>query len=130
MRAVLSVVLALSLLGCGAHVPRRTRTLRALAMTGVVIATVGGVATAGCFDVSRSGTGCISSTNATTEHCASPHGCRGGPKGADVALGLPLLAVGAGMVAGALLMRPKSKRRSAPNEFVGALSKMSRQESP
>jgi hypothetical protein len=118
MRMVWLVSVVVAVLGCDQHVTRRTRTARVVAMTGVVVATVGGVATAGCFDVSPSGTACISNSS-TGEACASPDGCRGGPNSADLALGLPLMVIGAGMAVGALLTRPKSKRRSVRGELPG-----------
>ncbi len=105
------------LVGCAANISPRTRRARVLVTAGVLTATVGGLATAGCFDVSGTGRGCANIAGDQEERCVdhgTSHRCAGGPTGADLALGLPLIALGVGLVAGGLVMKPFGKSVAGP----------------
>ena len=89
VRPALVCLLSLTLIAC-AHAPPRTRVARALVASGTVAIVFGGLASAGCVDVSE-----------------AHDGCSGGPGGADLGAGVPLIAVGAGLVVGGLILKSK-----------------------
>ncbi|MDB4985931.1 MAG: hypothetical protein JWN04_1109 [Myxococcaceae bacterium] len=90
--------LCLAALACGgcAGVPRRQRITRTIAVVGGLVAAAGGAMTAGCVSDGM------------------PGACSAGPKDGTVAIGLPIMAVGAAIIVGALLARPKSQRPAGP----------------
>jgi hypothetical protein len=83
-------------LGC-AQVPVRTRITRTMVVTGALVAVAGGAMTAGCVrdDV--------------------PGVCSAGPRDGSVKIGLPILALGAALIAGGLLIRPLKAAPAGPN---------------
>ncbi len=93
-RRAIALIAALALAGCAHHVPPRTRAARTMVAAGAVLVVLGGLAVAGCADVSDNGSG-----------------CKGGPRDSDLRLGLPIVAVGSGLVAAGLLVRPDRSQR-------------------
>jgi hypothetical protein len=89
-----SLALLILLAGC-AHVTPRERAARTLVAVGAVAILGGGLTAAGCVD-------------------DEGDGCSGGPGDANLAVGLPVMAVGAGLLTVGLLMRSRSSGRLLP----------------
>lgn len=89
VRWAASCLLAFTLCSCG-HASSQARLSRAMVGSGVALMVLGALAASGC-----------------EERSAEVEGCSGEPGDADPEVGLPVMAVGAGLIAGGLVAKPK-----------------------